>query len=291
MNYYEIIRGVLEDWWLKLVQLAPNMVVALLVFLFFFYSAKFWSNLITKIILRIFPNNKNAQSSLILAKVVKYVVLVMGVYICMQILHLNNFVLKFVGSLGVAGIVAGVALKDLVASLFSGILVGVDQSFKVGDNITIGNHSGTVQEIGFLTTKLLTDEGKKVYVPNQVIFNAPFYNTTASPQRKVILSFGIPATQNIQLAQTAIATAIEKVEKAQEAKPDVIFTDITAGSITVQVKFWVEIGANVSLVKSNAILALKTELDKNGIQFIIPTNINIVSEEKGDVKDDQESKD
>jgi small conductance mechanosensitive channel len=51
--------------------------------------------------------------------------------------------------LGVAGVIAGVALKDLVSSIFSGMLIGIDKAFKVGDYITIGTHSGTVQEIGF----------------------------------------------------------------------------------------------------------------------------------------------
>lgn len=76
-------------------------------------------------------------------------------------MNFSGFLWKFIGSLGVAGVIAGVALKDLVSSIFSGMLVGIDKSFKVGDYITLGAHSGTVTEIGFLTTKLINDEGKR----------------------------------------------------------------------------------------------------------------------------------
>jgi small conductance mechanosensitive channel len=98
----------------------------------------------------------------------------MGTFIALEIMGFSGFLWKFIGSLGVAGVIAGVALKDLVSSIFSGMLIGIDKAFKVGDYITIGTHSGTVQEIGFLTTKILTDDGKKAYIPNQVFLMLHF---------------------------------------------------------------------------------------------------------------------
>ena len=54
----------------------------------------------------------------------------MGTFIALEIMGFSGFFMKFLGSLGVAGVIAGVALKDLVSSIFSGMLVNVDKAFK-----------------------------------------------------------------------------------------------------------------------------------------------------------------
>ena len=204
----------------------------------------------------------------------------MGTFISLEIMGFSGFLWKFIGSLGVAGVIAGVALKDLVSSIFSGMLIGIDKAFKVGDYITIGAHSGTVQEIGFLTTKLLTDDGKKAYIPNQVVFNAPFYNITASPQRRIILNFEIPADEDISKAQKGILDVIKNLDNVDKLDTaEVIFTDLKQGSFNLQVKFWIKVGANLAQVRSKAYLNIKERLDADKIQLVTPTSISITSGE------------
>ena len=184
--------------------------------------------------------------------------------------------MKFLGSLGVAGVIAGVALKDLVSSMFSGMLVSVDKAFKVGDYVTIGGNSGTVQDIGLLTTKLITDDGKKVYIPNQVIFNAPFFNITASPQRRIIMDFEIPIGEDINKAREAVLEeikALNHIDKAENA--DVIFTNAKQGLFTMQVKFWVEVGFDFGKLRSEAIVKISDRLARERISLVTPTNISI----------------
>ena len=114
------------------------------------------------------------------------------------------------------------------------MLIGIDKAYKVGDYITIGTHSGTVQEIGFLTTKILTDDGKKAYIPNQVVFNAPFYNITASPQRRIILNFEIPADEDITKAQKGILDVVKNLDNVDKLDTvEVIFTDLKQGAFNL----------------------------------------------------------
>jgi len=200
----------------------------------------------------------------------------MGTFIALEIMGFSGFFMKFLGSLGVAGVIAGVALKDLVSSVFSGMLVSVDKAFKIGDYVTIGGNSGTVQDIGLLTTKLITDDGKKVYIPNQVIFNAPFFNITASPQRRIIMDFEIPIGEDINKAREAVLDeikALNHVDKAENA--DVIFTNAKQGLFTMQVKFWVEVGFDFGKLKSEAIMKINDRLSREGISLVTPTNISI----------------
>ena len=75
-----------------------------------------------------------------------------------------------------SGVIAGVALKDVVSGIFAGAAVNFEKTFQIGDLVTISNIKGTVEDISMLTTKLRTENGETVYVPNQLIFNTPFIN-------------------------------------------------------------------------------------------------------------------
>lgn len=276
LNYINILSNVLESWYLKLAQFTPKLIVGILVFTFFLIASKYLSKASVNIFHKFFPKSKKQGSLVTLIGVFRFLIMMMGTFISLEIMGFSAFLWKFIGSLGVAGVIAGVALKDLVSSMFSGMLIGIDKAFKVGDYITLGNHSGTVQEIGFLTTKLITDDGKKAYIPNQVIFNAPFYNITASPQRRIILNFEIPADEDIAKAQKGILEVIKSL--ANIDKPDTaeaVFIDLKQGIFTLQVKFWLTIGANITQVKSETILKIKQRLDVDNIQLVTPTSISI----------------
>ncbi|MEY8761699.1 mechanosensitive ion channel family protein [Chryseobacterium tongliaoense] len=280
LRYVDVVYRVLESWYLKFAELTPKLIVGILVFSFFLITSKYLSQASVKLFHKLFPKSKKESSLVTLIGVFRFLIMMMGTFISLEIMGFSGFLWKFIGSLGVAGVIAGVALKDLVSSIFSGMLIGIDKAFKVGDYITIGNHSGTVQEIGFLTTKIITDDGKKAYIPNQVVFNAPFYNITASPQRRIILNFEIPADEDITKAQKGILDIIKNLEQVDRTDAsEVIFTDLKQGVFNLQAKFWMKVGANIVQVKSDAFLKIKQRLDADNIQLVTPTSISITNGE------------
>ncbi|AQX11288.1 mechanosensitive ion channel protein MscS [Elizabethkingia meningoseptica] len=276
LKYIDIVWAVLNSWYVKFAEISPRLIVGILVFIFFLKTSKYLSKITVKLVHNFFPDSNKQSTAVALVGVFRFLIILMGTFISLEIMNFSGFLWKFVGSLGVAGVIAGVALKDLVSSIFSGMLVGIDKSFKVGDYITLGAHSGTVTEIGFLTTKLINDEGKKVYIPNQTIFNAPFYNITASPQRKIIFDFDIPASEDLQKAKECIFDVIKNLDQADRLESaDVIFTSLKQGTFNIQVKFWISIGQNVADAKSDALLKIKERLDKENILLTSPTSISI----------------
>ncbi|WP_426479928.1 mechanosensitive ion channel family protein [Chryseobacterium sp. CBSDS_008] len=280
LRYLDVVCKVLENWYITFAKLTPKLIVGVLVFTFFLISSKYLSKGAVKLFHKFFPKSQKESSLVTLISVFRFLIMLMGTFISLEIMGFSGFLWKFIGSLGVAGVIAGVALKDLVSSIFSGMLIGIDKAYKVGDYITIGTHSGTVQEIGFLTTKILTDDGKKAYIPNQVVFNAPFYNITASPQRRIILNFEIPADEDISKAQKAILEVVKTLDNVDKLDTaEVIFTDLKQGSFNLQVKFWIKVGANLAQVRSSAYLNIKTRLDADNIQLVTPTSISITSGE------------
>ncbi|WP_326985052.1 mechanosensitive ion channel domain-containing protein [Chryseobacterium sp. MYb264] len=284
LRYVDVVYRVLESWYMKFAELTPKLIVGILVFSFFLVTSKYLSKISVKIFHKLFPKSQKESSLVTLIGVFRFIIMIMGTFISLEIMGFSGFLWKFIGSLGVAGVIAGVALKDLVSSIFSGMLIGIDKAFKVGDYISIGANSGTVSEIGFLTTKIITDDGRKVYIPNQVIFNAPFSNITASPQRRIILNFEIPADEDISIAQKGMMEVLKNLKDIDRSdSAEVIFTDLKQGIFTLQAKFWMKVGANITHFKSEAYLKIKERLDADGIQLITPTSISITGVDNGNI--------
>ena len=78
--------------------------------------------------------------------------------------------------LGIGGLAVALAAKETLANLFGSIAVLMDRTFQVGDKIKQGDITGVVERIGLRSTRVRTDEGYLVSIPNQLITNAPVTN-------------------------------------------------------------------------------------------------------------------
>ena len=274
IKYIDIVYRVLERWYTKFAETTPNIAVGIIVFVLILMMSSYLSKLSVRIFHRLFPKSKS-NSIVTLIGVFKFLIILMGAFIAFEIMGLGGFVLKFLGSLGVAGVIAGVALKDLVSSMFSGMLISFDKAFAVGDYVSIKGISGTVETIGFLTTKVITDEGKKVYIPNQLIFSAPFINFSASSQRKVFIDLEIPNTEDLEKAKKVILDEIHTFDFADNRdQSEVIFLKQSLGIFYLEARFQMKTGEKIAHIRSEALLRIKKKLDDNGIQLATQTQID-----------------
>lgn len=67
---------------------------------------------------------------------------------------------------GVAGVVIGFGAQSLIKDLINGVFILLEQWFQVGDIITIGDTSGTVERLNLRTTVIRDIEGTVHYIPN-----------------------------------------------------------------------------------------------------------------------------
>lgn len=274
MNYYETIMSVLDRWYRGFAEATPRLAVGILVFILFLTMSSFLSKVSVRVFHKFFPKSKN-KSIVTLIKVFKFLIILSGAFISLEIMGLGGFVLKFIGSLGVAGVVAGVALKDLVSSMFSGALVGIDKSFAPGDYIAIKDVTGVVEKIGFLTTKIITDDGKKVFVPNQLIFSAPFTNYSSSGQRKVFLDLQVAANQDLEKTTQVILDEVRSFDFTDHIDDvQVIILKQSFGIFYLQARFFMKSGENIMQVKSDALIKLKTKLEEAGIELATQMQID-----------------
>ena len=76
---------------------------------------------------------------------------------------------SFIAVVGAASLAVGLALQGSLANFASGVMLILFQPFKVGDIIDAGGAQGRVEEIQIFNTVIITNEKKRVIVPNSKI--------------------------------------------------------------------------------------------------------------------------
>lgn len=92
----------------------------------------------------------------------------------------------FLASGAVLALIAGVALSTPLGNLGSGVLLALTQPVRLGDRISVGEHTGFVEAISLSYTSLVTDEGRHIFVPNQTMVSTVLVNRSVGDPRKVV---------------------------------------------------------------------------------------------------------
>jgi MscS family membrane protein len=103
--------------------------------------------------------------------------------------------------LGVGGLAVALAARDSLANLFGSVLIMFEKPFRVGHSIRLGGTAGTVEDVGFRSTRIRTSDNSVISIPNNTIVNATVENLSLRPMRR----------QNL-LLQIAYDTAGDKME-------------------------------------------------------------------------------
>lgn len=112
-----------------------------------------------------------------LLRVVIALVVLIGVWSVLTVFPVTEQVASaFLASSAVLALVAGLALSTPLGNLGSGVLLSFAQPVRLGDRITVGDHTGVVHAISLSYTTLVTDEGPYVFVPNQMMVSSTLVN-------------------------------------------------------------------------------------------------------------------
>lgn len=111
---------------------------------------------------------------------------------------------SFIAILGAMAFAIGMALQGSLGHFASGVLLLIFRPYKVGDLVTVGGETGTVEELQVFNTVLRTLDNKKIIVPNSVVTNGTITNISGQGTIGVELTFGIGYEDDIDQAREAI---------------------------------------------------------------------------------------
>ena len=103
----------------------------------------------------------------------------------------------------------GMALQNSIANVANGIIIISNKMFKKGDYIITGSVEGKVEDINFLFTTLLTNDNKKITLPNSNILNGEVTNLGACPTRRVDFLFSVAYETDVELVKKIVTDVMK----------------------------------------------------------------------------------
>jgi len=246
------------DWGLKII-------IAIAIFVIGKYLARQVTNLLKKALSRSGTDDMLVK---FLGNIAYGILLVAVVLAAIDSIGIN--VTSLMAVLGAAGLAVGLALKDSLSNFSSGVMIIIFRPFNIGDYITAGGSSGTVDEIGLFATLMHTGDNQRIVVPNSAIFSGTIVNTSALSTRRIDLVIGIGYDDNIGQARDIIMGIIEADERIlKDPAPGVAVAELADSSVNLNVRPWVN-AADYWSVRPELLEHIKLQLDAAGISIPYP---------------------
>lgn len=231
------------------------------------------------------PDNEQFSRQLLplISKTLKVFVVIVAALVTSQNLGLN--VTGLIASLSIGGLAIGLAAQDTLANLFGAVAVLIDKPFKVGDRIKLDNVDGTVEAIGFRSTRVRNLDGHLVTVPNKAMGNATITNITARPNIKSVMNIGITYDTPPDKVQRAVAI-LEEIYRAHPMTHDVwiSFDKFNDFSLNLLVIYWWKSTVYKEFLAGmqDLNLEIKQRFSAEGIEFAFPTQTVYLKHDSGE---------
>jgi small-conductance mechanosensitive channel len=208
------------------------------------------------------------QRSYILARFVSLVIYVVGLMIGLQAAGVNLNALAILG--GTLGIGVGFGLQSIVANWVAGLVLLVEQPFRIGDRIDVGGTAGVVGRVGFRSTWVRTYDNEIIIVPNSDFTTHQVTNWTVNDDR-VRLAIGVVVADQSDAEKVAaliLEVAREHAGVLTDPLPEALLNDIGENSLNFSLRFWTIIQAHDNhRLKSDLRLLILKKLRQHGISI------------------------
>jgi len=208
----------------------------------------------------------------ILGRCAKVFVIVIGALSAAQYLGLP--ITSLLAGLGIGGIAVALAAQSTLANFLGTITILTDRAFRVGDRIQIDNFDGVVEFIGLRSTRLRTQEGHLVTIPNKTVADAGISNVTSRPNIRQLITVSLTYDTTAEQMQRAIALLREIFANhplTQDAW--VYWRDYAAHSLDIFVVYWCKTNDYKKFLQAleEINLEIKKRFDDAGFEFAFPT--------------------
>jgi MscS family membrane protein len=178
----------------------------------------------------------------IVTKSLRIFVVVFGSLIAFQNLGIN--VMSLVAGLGLGGLAFALAAKDTAANLFGSVMIFSDSPFRVGDWVKFGGVEGTVEQVGFRSTKVRTFYNSLITVPNAVVASAAVDNMGRRQYRRVYTKLAVTygtSPDEMEAFLEGIKNIIKANPTTRKDYFHVIFSGYGDSALEVMVYFFLEV--------------------------------------------------
>ena len=220
------------------------------------------------------PNKLDDLLAPLVGRSLKVFVGLIGVVSVAELFNLP--ITSLLTGLGIGGIAIAMAAKDTIANIFGSLTVVMDRPFHIGDWVVIGEVEGTVEQLGFRSTRVRTFYNSVVSIPNSTLITAQVDNMGARRYRRLKMTLGLTydtPPDKIEAFCAGIRDLISKTAAMRQDYYEVHFNAYNASSLDVLVYAFFETKDWSEELKARHIflIEIKHLAASLGVEFAYPT--------------------
>jgi len=245
--------------------------ISVIVFVVVFLVVIVFSRLIRRILLkRIFPRNDvNDGVARSVTRIINYLILVIGFLIALNSAGINVSLLFAGGAAIMVGI--GFGLQNIANNFISGLIILFERPIKEGDFIEIGGKMGTVVSISARSTKVKTNAGIMIIVPNSFFIEKEVINRSYVDKTQIEIPVTISHNEDFEkVKEILLKLGNENQYSLNEFPPSVTFSEITELGIVTKLWVWIKDQDMHSVLRSQINYRILQEFKAAGIKFPVP---------------------
>jgi small conductance mechanosensitive channel len=259
----EELRGI--DWLQLLQTWGLKLLAAAVIFLVGMWLAKRLSTGLERVLVR-----TQADTTLggFLRRVSYAAMMVLVIITVLTSLGVNPT--SMLAVLGAAGLAVGLALKDSLSNIASGVMLIVLRPFREGDFVQAAGLEGIIEEVRIFQTRMRTLDNRLIVLPNSLITTAPIINFTAKPQRRIDILVGVGYDDDLKQAkQVLLDIAHANAMVLKDPEPFVFVSQLGESSVDLTLYAWAKT-KDFGQARSDLTEAVRTEIIGNGLNIPYP---------------------
>jgi small-conductance mechanosensitive channel len=152
------------------IALLPNLVLAIIIFAVFLLVASFLRSLARRTILK---RRTHEGLAILFGRLIQTIIAVVGFLIALSVVAPSFQASDLIKLLGISTVAIGFAFQNILQNFLAGILLLLEEPFQIGDLISVTGIEGNIRDVQTRATVITTKEGRKVVIPNAVLFTNP----------------------------------------------------------------------------------------------------------------------
>lgn len=268
----------------------PSILHAIYILSVSFIMLYFIFKIIDIIAYYLYNEAKKTESTLddqlvpLLVKSLRILVVTLGLLFILQNFGYN--ITSLLAGLGIGGLAFALAAQNTVSNLFGSITIFSDKPFQLGDWISVGDIEGTVEDVGFRTTRVRRFDQALVTVPNSQFINTGVVNYSGMKKRRINFYLGLAYKTSVSQIKEVVAgikKIIEDDKKFDHSFFMVRFTDFGAYSLNIFIYCFTKTTdwAESLAIREEFNLKIMQLLEELGVEIAFPSQTIYLNKNPG----------
>lgn len=181
-----------------------------------------------------------------------------------------------VAGLGIGGLAVALAAQDTLANLFGYFVILADEPFQIGDFVIFDGVKGSVETLGFRSTRIRALDQSLITVPNRTVMNASITNWSRLSKRRLDMTLGLAygsSPQQVLSVVQAIREMLRAHELIEQDSVVVQFVAFNESSLDIMIICFINtpVWADFQAARQDINLKIMDLLAERGVSVAFPS--------------------